>query len=84
MIYKITPSVDYIKMLKRLDTPFNEPTNRNPIKADKLENYIIKLWGLSKNTFFGSDKTSFLFLNRFPGLELFHALYLDLKNPKIK
>ena len=29
MIHKITPSVDYNKCLKRLDTQHNESTNQN-------------------------------------------------------
>ena len=29
MLHKITPSVDYIYWLKRVETQLNEPTNRN-------------------------------------------------------
>ena len=36
MVHKITPSLDYNKWLKRLDTHFNEPTNQNLIKVKKL------------------------------------------------
>ena len=37
LIYKITPSVDYIQWLKRLDTQHNEPTNQNSmIKVPKV------------------------------------------------
>ena len=36
MIYKITPSVDNNKWLKRLDNQTNEPTNQNSIKVPKL------------------------------------------------
>ena len=52
MIYKITPSVDYNKGLKRLDTQLNEPTNQNLIKdiktckVNEIENITMKLWGL--------------------------------------
>ena len=52
MIHKCIPSIDYNKWLKRLDTQFNEPTNKNSIKVPKVvnpkndENVIIKLWGL--------------------------------------
>ncbi len=34
--YKITPSVDYNKWIKRLDTQLNEPTNQNAIKDPKV------------------------------------------------
>ncbi len=36
MIYKITPSVDFNYWLKRVDTQFNEPTNKNSIKVPKF------------------------------------------------
>ena len=36
IIYKIKPSVDYNKRLKRLDTQINEPTNENLIKVPKV------------------------------------------------
>ena len=36
LINKITPSVDYNKGLKRLDTQPNEPTNQNWIKVSKV------------------------------------------------
>ena len=36
IIYKITPSVDYNKWLKRFDTQFNESINQNSIKFPKL------------------------------------------------
>ena len=35
MIYKITPSVDYNKWLKRMDTQLDEPTNKNLIKCNE-------------------------------------------------
>ena len=46
---KITPSIDYIYWLKRLNNPPNESTNQNSIKVPKVvkqENIIIRLWGL--------------------------------------
>ena len=33
---KITPSLDYNKWLKPLDTQHNEPINQNPIKVHKV------------------------------------------------
>ena len=36
MIHRITPSVDYNKWLKRMDTQLNEPTNKNSIKVPKV------------------------------------------------
>ena len=36
MIQKLTPSVDYNQLLKRLDTQLNEPTNQNSIKVPKV------------------------------------------------
>ena len=36
MIHKITPSVDYNKWFKRLDTQSNKPTNQNSIKVPKV------------------------------------------------
>ena len=38
MIHKITPSVDYNKCLKRLDTQLNESTNQNLEKCLKFGN----------------------------------------------
>ena len=38
MIYKITRSVDYNLLLKRLDTRLSEPTNQNLIKVPKVVN----------------------------------------------
>ena len=34
--HKITPSVDYNKWLKRLNTQLNKPTNQNLIKVPKV------------------------------------------------
>ena len=36
MIHKITPSVDYNYLLKRLETQLNHPTNENSVKAPKV------------------------------------------------
>ena len=36
IIYKITPFVDYIFWLKRLDTQLNESTNQNSIKVPNV------------------------------------------------
>ena len=36
IIHKITPSIDYIKRLKSLDTQLIEPTNQNSIKVLKV------------------------------------------------
>ena len=36
MKHKITPSVDYNKWLKPLDTQLNEPTNENLIEVLKV------------------------------------------------
>ena len=36
MIPKITPSVDYNKQLKRLDTQINDPTNQKLLKVPKV------------------------------------------------
>ena len=36
LIHKITPYVDYIKWLKRMDTQFNKPTNQNSLKVPKV------------------------------------------------
>ena len=54
MIHKFTPSVNYNKWLKRLDTQLNETTNQNSINLPKvgnqrIRNVIIKLWGLIKS-----------------------------------
>ena len=51
MIFKITPSVGYNKLLKRLNIQLDEPTNQKSIKVPKVkanyyENVIIKVWGL--------------------------------------
>ena len=36
IIHKISPYVDYKYWLKRLNTPFNEPTNQDSISAPKV------------------------------------------------
>ena len=41
-VNKITHSVDYNKCLKCLDTPLNEQTNQNLIKAPKVVKPIIR------------------------------------------
>ena len=42
MILKITPSVDYNKWLKRLNTELNEPTNQTSIKVPKVAKSMMK------------------------------------------
>ena len=42
MIYKIPPSVDYNKWMKRLDTQLNKPTNLNSIIVPNAGLYLIK------------------------------------------
>ena len=54
MIHKITPTLDYNKQLKLLDTNFNKPTVENLIKVSKVvkpknkNNVKIQLWELVK------------------------------------
>ena len=42
MIHIITPSADYNKWLKRLNTQLNDPTNQNSLKYPKLLSQRIK------------------------------------------
>ena len=44
MLHKITPSVDYNKWLKRLDTQINKPKNQNSIKIPKVVKPRIRKW----------------------------------------
>ena len=51
-VHKITPSLDYNKRLKHLDTQLNEPTNQKfhksskNVKSTNKKNVTIKLRGL--------------------------------------
>ena len=42
IIHKITPSADYNKWLKRLDTQSNEPTNQNSKEVPKVVHPMYK------------------------------------------
>ena len=50
IIHKITPSVDYYKWLKRLNTQLNKPTNKNSFKVSKvfklMNKKTLKVWRL--------------------------------------
>ena len=36
LIHKVTPYVDYNKWLKRMNTQFNKPTNKNLVQVLKV------------------------------------------------
>ena len=42
LIHKITPFVGYTQLLKRLDTQFNEPINKNLMKVPRVYKTTIK------------------------------------------